>query len=71
MEEVQQLNVKGDVWGLHLRNLKDTTRTEDSDIIYASFSSEVYRNYLGMQTTSVFNLLWFLLGVLPWILCGT
>ena len=40
----QQLTVRGDKWGQNTEALKYTTGLQDEDLVYASFTSEVYNH---------------------------
>ena len=40
----QQLTVRGDKWGRNTEALKYTTGLQDGDLVYASFTSEVYNH---------------------------
>ena len=40
----QQLPVRGDKWGWNTEALKYTTGLQDEDLVYASFTSEVYNH---------------------------
>ena len=42
--EEQQLPVRGDKWGWNTEALKYTTELQDEDLVYASFTSEVYNH---------------------------